>query len=685
MGVSDEQDDPLSKSRARSSNGCWTCRVRRKKCDEKPGKCTPCASLRLKCDGYGPRPVWMDGGIREKHKVEELKARIRRGRKRSRNAAKQPPQPRPAHRHPHGKDKNPAASIGQTTLRDEPFLKLWDGEGPGASADAEGLSLLGTSWPEWYDPTPRVNDIFLEDDAFRAVLDFNRQSMGHAGEDGPCECIRDVAAAKSSALPISDSEGPSLVPEDSTLGDTMSWSYETDQPQPGRVGFDQNLSNSATNGIEESYSLPSLDWNNYSVSDSVDACEPLSTMRLPDEPIQHTTASITPSVAQRPDETAPALRFLTNLVLPNQFPHADHALLLRLRETILSPQESIKKYVHTTVTKYSERLESQRLARFGLRSSSNQTVKSTEFDLETLIGLLSTIAVATDNTAEKQDIEQLNRVLAHQLLFQVEETPTPQHVLGDIANQMSSIASSEPDSSATKTSFGVLVALDVIGSATCGRPLQAWPFSCSVALVDSSLFEMTGCQPWVFQKILDITNLRSWKLSAVAAGSLNVTELADRASAIEQSILEQLRAVTKSHQDICSTQITEVYAHVAEVFLHTTTSGAHPDVSNIRGAVADTIAAIERLGRAQLLWSLAWPICVAGCMAGDEYDNFFAGIEDGAWGDVDYTLKLRRALSVVRECRRLRRKSPPGASMQQRRGYDWFDAMQSLGKDWNLL
>ncbi|KAK4501431.1 hypothetical protein PRZ48_007240 [Zasmidium cellare] len=647
----------------------------------------------------------MDGGIREKHKVEELKARIRRGRKRSRNAAKQPRQPRPAHRHPHGKDESPAASIEQTTLRGEPFLELWDGEGPGASADAEGLSLLGTSWPEWYDPTPRVNDIFLEDDAFRAVLDFNRQSLGHAVEDGPCECIGDVAAAKSSALPVSGTQGPSLEPEDSTLGDNTSWSYEPDQPQPGRVEFDQNLSNSAANEIEESYSLPSINWNNYPVSDSIDAdqtiCEPLSTMQLPDEPPQRTTTPIIPTIVQGPDETAPALRFLANLVLPNQFPHADHAMLLRLRETITFPQESIQKHVHATVTDYSERLESQRLSRFGLRSSSNQTVRSTQLDLEMISTLLSTKAVASHNITERRDIEQLNMVLAHQLLFQVcytpqsrhhaeqrpqvEETPKPQHVLGDIANQMSIIAGSEPDNSATGTSFGILVALDVIGSATCGRPLQTWPFPCSVALADTSVAEMTGCLPWVFQKILDIINLRSWKLSAMAAGSLNVTELADRASAIEQSILEQLRATTTSHQDICSKQVTEVYAHATEVFLHNTTSGAHPDVSNIRDAVTDTIAAIERLGRAQLLWSLAWPICVAGCMAGDEYDTFFAGIEDGAWGDVDYSFKLRRALSVVRECRRLRRKSPLGASMQQRRGYDWLDAMQSLGKDWNLL
>ena len=58
--------------------------VRRKKCDEKPDECSTCLSLRLVCAGYGPKPIWMDGGALEKQKAEEIKADVNKQRRRGR-------------------------------------------------------------------------------------------------------------------------------------------------------------------------------------------------------------------------------------------------------------------------------------------------------------------------------------------------------------------------------------------------------------------------------------------------------------------------------------------------------------------------------------------------------------------------------------------------------------------------
>lgn len=52
-------------SGARSTKGCHTCRVRKKKCDEQHPVCFSCTSRGLVCYGYGPKPEWMDGGDRE--------------------------------------------------------------------------------------------------------------------------------------------------------------------------------------------------------------------------------------------------------------------------------------------------------------------------------------------------------------------------------------------------------------------------------------------------------------------------------------------------------------------------------------------------------------------------------------------------------------------------------------------
>ncbi|KAH9945025.1 fungal-specific transcription factor domain-containing protein [Epithele typhae] len=66
----------LSRSSSGSKGGCWTCRVRRKKCDEERegDSCKTCLRLRIKCLGWGhKRPDWM----RDKDKVAAYKASIK--------------------------------------------------------------------------------------------------------------------------------------------------------------------------------------------------------------------------------------------------------------------------------------------------------------------------------------------------------------------------------------------------------------------------------------------------------------------------------------------------------------------------------------------------------------------------------------------------------------------------------
>ncbi len=57
----------------RSKQGCWTCRLRRKKCDERQPVCSTCELLKITCYGYGTKPDWMDGGPKEKAMIEQIK------------------------------------------------------------------------------------------------------------------------------------------------------------------------------------------------------------------------------------------------------------------------------------------------------------------------------------------------------------------------------------------------------------------------------------------------------------------------------------------------------------------------------------------------------------------------------------------------------------------------------------
>lgn len=61
----------------RSTKGCWTCRLRRKKCDERHPVCQLCHTLAIPCYGYGEKPDWMDGGDVEKSKIQSLKQTVR--------------------------------------------------------------------------------------------------------------------------------------------------------------------------------------------------------------------------------------------------------------------------------------------------------------------------------------------------------------------------------------------------------------------------------------------------------------------------------------------------------------------------------------------------------------------------------------------------------------------------------
>ncbi|KAH8805306.1 fungal-specific transcription factor domain-containing protein [Xylogone sp. PMI_703] len=63
--------------RVRSTTGCWTCKLRKKKCDETKPDCSICSSLGLSCDGYGCRPDWMDGGIKEKRMGAKVRDAVR--------------------------------------------------------------------------------------------------------------------------------------------------------------------------------------------------------------------------------------------------------------------------------------------------------------------------------------------------------------------------------------------------------------------------------------------------------------------------------------------------------------------------------------------------------------------------------------------------------------------------------
>ncbi|RMJ14283.1 hypothetical protein CDV36_006025 [Fusarium kuroshium] len=61
----------------RSSDGCWTCRLRRKKCDEIRPVCDTCSALNITCYFAEDKPEWMDGGPRQEEMAERLRKDVK--------------------------------------------------------------------------------------------------------------------------------------------------------------------------------------------------------------------------------------------------------------------------------------------------------------------------------------------------------------------------------------------------------------------------------------------------------------------------------------------------------------------------------------------------------------------------------------------------------------------------------
>lgn len=66
---------------SRSNQGCYTCRIRHKKCDETRPACRACTSRNIPCHGYysdKDRPPWLDGADKEKELRDQIKRAVKR-------------------------------------------------------------------------------------------------------------------------------------------------------------------------------------------------------------------------------------------------------------------------------------------------------------------------------------------------------------------------------------------------------------------------------------------------------------------------------------------------------------------------------------------------------------------------------------------------------------------------------
>ncbi|KAL5339494.1 fungal-specific transcription factor domain-containing protein [Aspergillus crustosus] len=74
-----------TKLHKRSRSGCFTCRLRRKKCDEKTPACGACSNLNLICEYK--RPIWWGNAEQRKKQKERIKNKIKQTKMNERNGS----------------------------------------------------------------------------------------------------------------------------------------------------------------------------------------------------------------------------------------------------------------------------------------------------------------------------------------------------------------------------------------------------------------------------------------------------------------------------------------------------------------------------------------------------------------------------------------------------------------------
>jgi hypothetical protein len=171
-----------------------------------------------------------------------------------------------------------------------------------------------------------------------------------------------------------------------------------------------------------------------------------------------------------------------------------------------------------------------------------------------------------------------------------------------------------------------------------------------------------GLKNWTLLHIGEIASLEAWKRQCSAVGNLDVVELVHRAAATKEALaalLMQLDAGSETVPDpnvslldsfsqppLQSSLVTRVWTHAALIYLYIVVSGWQPASSDVRYHVSEIIQLLNCQTSPALLRTMAWPFCVAGCLAEpsqeEHFRSFVGGLKPpGIFGT------LQRALDIM--------------------------------------
>ncbi|KAH8817350.1 fungal-specific transcription factor domain-containing protein [Xylogone sp. PMI_703] len=682
----------------RSTLGCWTCRLRRKKCDEVHPCCSACRNLEIECDGYGPKPDWMDGGAKERLHLEELKRSIKRARG-QRSRLRQD-------------------SIGtitwMATTTPDVVPKDWRTESAEKDLPSSSSSL-SSIWSSSLTPDPENPSISKQSSVISSYSQHSVLLRGdeHAG-DTPGEMELDEYSLNTTPetawnIPVLESPLKQDATKismpivfESAIETASLWStgvlqdafIPTDISRPGLFGpsaplivddeqivtlmyyFDHvfhllfpfytqhsvNSNNSGPRGwllvlISRSVALhyAVLSLGAYSL------VQPLHQNNKNSKKVSHQSRWWTFHML--------ALQEFRNHIERIQiFDNLSHT------EKFKAHLEALGCVVHLISLQILQgSLENWLLHMTAGIELLSQVTFDPSLELYSFVAQDRSESIATTSES-RPSIDEPSQISE-------ESTRSPSSV--------SPPPTAPRNSSSYALSFFTsgIVFFDIIwGASTRSAPLLHSTLELILEVHNVHIEALFGCQNWVIIALSKILELDRWKIDAEKSTSLSFIELVVKATKIKDMIIAWLdgtaeQAENENHHcndlvDSISPDevllVTKTFARSALTLLYVVVSGPHPHLDEIRTNIVESMKILETVANEDLIQHVVWPLCVTGCMVEtiDQRLAFQKILENDGIDNLVTKEKCSTVMRIAKRCWQMR--DDEGGCV------DWTDAMASL-------
>ncbi|THV44183.1 hypothetical protein BGAL_0707g00020 [Botrytis galanthina] len=582
----------------RSLKGCWTCRVRKRKCDEKVPICSACESLELECHGYGEQPIWMDRGSKQKAeaiKIKQMVAEVRRRRRRRESSSENSLSLKNSRTNSHSRHSSLSSTLvttPTTTQRHSWGLEAVFPPYSAASSHSDGSD---------HDFAP-LNDDTLSDFLPSDLFFPESQALSHEIELFHSNSYTFECNLLSSPI-IQLQTNKVAWPQPAKVPESMSESGHSSSQKNHPVIVKKPAL--AIDKLEDAtilayYFEKVFNWQFLSCQSHLSTFNQGHIMWLvsKSQPLYHATLALSSSH-----------KYLqTNIAMDEHTPQYDVAIK-ELHNELQDPRS----YEDVSI-----------LACIVMFLHSALLHKSVTCDW--CLHLQAGISIVTSW------IDNEDQHYAFGSSYS-EETDTESSTIKSAKNFL----------------VGCIIRFDLLSSLTrnsvpaLSRRYQQFLHASSYS---SPLEAALQCRSWLFSILLDVYSLREWKERKVVKGLLSLRELVSKAFPIKKTLergismnMEEINNFKQNSEGVEQSTntkpqqpsynilvVTNIFACSVSIFLEVVLSGALPKLPEIQHEVHRALESYAYINDPDLLNVLRWPLCVAASVAEPDQYEFFRSL-----------------------------------------------------------